>query len=32
LLDSRPQVKVIGVAEQDLNPEFFKNVLRNSFD
>ncbi len=26
------QVEVIGIAEKNLNPEFFQNVLRHAFD
>jgi len=29
LLVSRTQIKMIGVAENDLRAEFFKNVLRD---
>ena len=32
LFHSRPQVEVIGIAEKNLDPEFFKNVLRNALD
>ena len=30
--DSGTQVEVIGVAEKNLNSEFFENVLRHAFD
>ena len=30
-LDSRPQIKMIGIAEKNLDAEFFENVLRHSF-
>ncbi len=30
-LDSRPQIKVISIAEENLDAEFFENVLRHSF-
>src|SRR6266568_7813118 len=30
-LNSRPQVKMIGVAENDLRPQVLENILRNSF-
>jgi len=32
LLDSRPQVEVIGVSQENFNAEFFENVLRDAFD
>ncbi len=32
LLDPRSQVKVIGIAQQNLNAQFFEDVLRNPFD
>ena len=32
LLDSGTQIEVIGVVEQDLNPELFEHILRNGFD
>jgi hypothetical protein len=31
LLHSRPKIKVIGVAEQNLDAKFFENILRNTF-
>src|SRR5437879_1246681 len=31
-LHSRPQVKVIGVPQDDLCPEFFEGLLRHAFD
>jgi hypothetical protein len=31
LLDSGAQVEVVGVAEKNLNPEIFEQVLRNAF-
>src|SRR5579862_4175375 len=30
-LDSRPQIKMISIAEKNLDTEFFENVLRHSF-
>ena len=30
-LDSRTQVKMIGIAEKNLDAEFFENVLRHGF-
>ncbi len=32
LLDSWPQVEVIGVSQKNLNAKFLENVLRNAFD
>ena len=29
---SRTQVEVIGIAEKNLNPELFENILRHAFD
>src|SRR5580704_18371442 len=31
-LNSRPQIKVISIAENDLGAEFFQSLLRNAFD
>src|SRR5579864_791430 len=31
-LDTRPQVKVIGVPQDDLRPEFFQSLLWHAFD
>ena len=31
-LDSRPQIEVISIAEKNLDPEFFENILRDGFD
>ncbi len=30
--DSGAEVKMISVAEKNLNPEFFENILRHTFD
>ncbi len=30
--DSRPQIKMIGIAQKNLDAEFFENVLRDSFN
>ena len=32
LLDSRPKVEMVSVAQKNLDSEFFENVLRNAFD
>src|SRR4051812_41610001 len=32
VLMSRPKIKMVGVAEDDLSAEFFENVLRHSLD
>ena len=32
LVHSGPQIKVIGVAEQNLNAEFFEHILGHAFD
>ena len=31
LLDSRPQIKMVGIAQQNLYAEFLQNVLRHAF-
>ncbi len=32
LLDSRPQIKMVGISQKNLDAEFFQNVLRDAFD
>jgi hypothetical protein len=31
-LNAGPQVKMVGIPEQDLNAEFFENVLGHAFN
>ena len=32
LLHPRPQIKMVGISQKDLDAQFFQNVLRNAFD